>query len=432
MKQLYSPIISTLLLAATLLSASCTDDSTPSSTSAAPISFAAQVEGLETRNGQTGIMDNTTLTTTGFGVFAYGADGSLAKDDDDQVMFSNKSITYSAINPDLGSPEVHLHPSNWTYGSKLYDWDKNTIYSFLAYAPYVSGGAAGAGITEITANSLTSTTIDYEVAAQPSQSVDLLWGVKATTGIPWLNQTGETNDGLVLFTFHHALAAIGFHVQAIVDQDNQLSDLTDQSHVTGLLGYDCKVTLKSIMLYQAGDETKGFYTNGTLNLNNSNTANTPQWDERTGSTALTLGNGDIDAALLDQGDKSPDEMTNTGITEAANSQTVITKVGDKEQFFMLIPEAQKNYTAKIEYYITYNHPQGGYKRLDYTGANAGIATISNLPLTAGVKYYLNFVIGLKTLKLDVTAEDWTTGAPITLHTVVEHGTSANSSLAPRR
>lgn len=442
MKQFHS-YISTLILVATTLMGSCTTDDSPSNPAATnTIAFSAHVENLHTRAEKTGCMDYLTLSGTGFGVFGYNsAKSTYTTSLSPEEEFCGTQVNYTGTEEQAkedANTTLFAYPNHWSYGTAK-EWNEDDKRSFFAYAPYVTASdisAATCGITGIAPSSTAGTgdpTITYKVASSPKESVDLLWGINSETGFPWLNATAEETGGNIHFTFFHALAAIGFHVQAIVDQDNNLTDLTDQSNVAGLLGTNCKVTLKSIQLYQDGNETGGFYTNGILNLNNA-TANTPNWTTKDGTTALTLSREDIDDALVDQGDKSPSDMTNTGITETANTQTVIAKESGKEQFFMLIPETEsskKTYTAKIEYYITYNNPNGDYTRLDYTGNDAGIATISNITLTAGIKYYLNFVIGLKTFKLNVTAEDWK-GNPIELYTQIEHGTSANSSLAPRR
>lgn len=427
MKHIHSYILS-LVVAASVLMVSCSNDDVSSEGTNTPITFGAQVEGLSTRAGQTGVMDNTTLATTGFGVFSYSTSS-----DYDQWLTNATEIYYTQSGSDL--TDVHLHPSNWTYDTQK-EWTKNTKISFLAYAPYVAAGASGAGITSVSGTSLGETTIGYQVATKPSESVDLLWGINGTTGKPWIDATAEKTGGLILFTFHHALAAIGFHVQAMVDSENNLVDLGDESK-TGLLGTDCKVTLKSITLKP---NSGGFYGSGVLNLNN-NVDYSPYWTTKSGTIAeLKVDNvegedyEDIDEALSDQGDKKPSGeggMTNSGITETANFQTVIAKSGGKEQFFMLIPDAAKNYTATIEYYVTYKTSNDTYKRLDYTGVNAGKATITGLALQAGIKYYLNFVIGLTTLKLNVTATDWT-NTPVNLNVTIERGTSANSSLVKER
>ena len=111
-----------------------------------------------------------------------------------------------------------------------------------------------------------------------------------------------------------------------------------------------------------------------------------------------------------------------GITESANEQTVI----KNDKLFMLIPQAAQaaqDYTIAIDYFLTYK-TETGYHREEKTGT----ATIKNLELAAGVKYYLNLVFGLTTFKLSVDATDWE-GQNINTTVVIETGTGAGMSLA---
>jgi hypothetical protein len=280
-------------------------------------------------------------------------------------------------------------------------------------------------------------TISYTVATNPAESVDLLWGVRTDTseksGLPWKNvQQGQTTSA-VLFTFYHALCALGLHAQVMVDQTNDTDDLGDLSQLGTVGSSDgCKVTLKSITITPA---TTAFHQSGILNLNNTK-AHTPNWTDKTGTIAnLELNSAStIDAKLLDPdtsdfGVANPSNtgvMSNSsvpGITESANSQAII----KDDNLFMLIPQAAQNYTITIQYYITYKTTGENYHREAHTGT----ATISNLTLSAGVKYYLNLVFGLTTFKVSVDAVDWEESTtPVTIAS--ELGTSAGHSLAPRK
>lgn len=58
----------------------------------------------------------------------------------------------------------------------------------------------------------------------------------------------------------------------------------------------------------------------------------------------------------------------------------------------------------------------------------GTATLRNIELMAGVKYYFNLVFGLTTFKVSVDAVDWDEStSSVTIAT--ETGTSASNSLA---
>jgi hypothetical protein len=266
------------------------------------------------------------------------------------------------------------------------------------------------------------------VSTVPSTSVDLLWGVHSETGFPWLNVTrANKTTSAVLFTMRHALCAIGYHAQVMVNEKNQLTDLTDESSF-GTIGTGCRVTLKKITLAPKSGGAN-FYASGTLNLNNTE-KNTPLWTLADGDRTVTqLKLTEIDAKLMDPAPADNEAvksfMTTTtvpGITESANSQTVIT--GDN--VYMLIPDGEQDYTATVEYYVTYKTGTDSYNRTQYTGT----ANIEKLTLKPGTKYYLNLVFGLTTFKLVVTAQDWDEKA-VSTTIVVEDGTSASSSLSRR-
>lgn len=407
------------------------------------IRFGAQVQEPVTRAQQPGSMDFNKLATTGFGVYGYGPATADYSSGAGPTLFSNAKVAYHATASADESTTLAV-PGSWSYAwnggrteevvSQLKTWPKSTDtaqkLTFFAYAPYMESGGTEPGITSVSADG--APTIGYTVADNPAASVDLLWGVQSETGLPWIDVTrAKKSASAVLFTMRHALCAVGYHAQVMVNKDNELTDLVDASSSAGgtKIGSTCRVTIESITL-KPKTAGKYFFKKGSLNLNNS-TPNVPNWtktptasdDDRIAS--LELSGEKINAELRDDpatgttfmaGDDVP------GITETANTQAVI--AGD--DVYMLIPDDAQGYTATIDYYVTYKTGDGTYQRTRYTGT----ATIENLALKAGTKYYLNLVFGLTTFKLTVTAEDWT-DTPITVETVAETGTSASSSLSRR-
>jgi hypothetical protein len=412
-----------------------------------------EVKTPETRSQHTGSMNFTELKGTGFGVYGYEVDGTYNSASSAPSLFStgaNTHVTFIAGGKDPTTTVVH--PGNWEYAASsanVKPWVSGKKYTFFAYAPYMSAGegtqGTNAGINTISTGN-GDPKITYTVATDPAESVDLLWGVRTDTkkesGLPWIDVTKGATTSAVLFTFYHALCAIGLHAQVMVDQANDTNDLGDLSQL-GTIGdaNGCKVTLKSITITPAGlpDEVPAvaatFFTKSAqLNLNNT-TKHQPLWENTSGTIANLVLNSSttIDAKLLDpQSGDTPltsgeiaTFMANSslpGITESANSQTVI----KNDKLFMLIPQipqAAQDYTIAIEYFLTYK-TETGYHREE----KSGTATIKNLELAAGVKYYLNLVFGLTTFKLSVDATDWE-GQNINTTVVIENGTSASQSLA---
>lgn len=419
------------------------------------------------RAQHTGSMDFTQLKVTGFGVYGYKGEYNNASSlptlfKVGEGVGANKHVTF--ISGDTDPTTLLTHPGSWDYTNatiaNLKEWETGEKYTFFAYAPWMSSGEGTKG-TDAGINSIKTTdtagdpTIGYTVAEDPANSVDLLWGVRsddgtnntssAYNGKPWKDvKLGDTHSA-VLFTFYHALCAIGLHAQVMVDQTNDKDNLGDVSQL-GTIGSPngCKITLKSITITPAGTadtnesitNAVNFHQSAKLNLNNT-TAHQPLWSDYTGTIAsLVLDDADeIDAKLLDPvtsdfSDPNPshydvmtDERYDTevpGITETANTQTII----KNDKLFMLIPQDAQNYRFTIEYYMTYKTKGEGYHREAFTGT----ATIHDLKLVAGVKYYLNLVFGLTTFKLTVDAVDWDESTtPVTIAT--ETGTSAGHSLA---
>lgn len=411
-----------------------------------------EVKSPVTRAQHTGVMNFAKLETTGFGVYGYeGTDAYNASTSEFELFAPNTPVTFiSGGTPPTTNLDI---PGNWKYtetSEGLKEWKAGKKYTFFAYAPYMSAGegiyGTDAGINSISTGA-GDPTIQYTVATDPAESVDLLWGVRTDTsdktGLPWIDiQKGQTTSA-VLFTFYHALCAIGLHAQVMVDQENDTDNLGDLSQL-GTIGKadGCKVTLKSITITPVGipahDDVEAvaavpFHKSGVLNLNNT-TQHEPLWTP-SGTTIESLelnSAATIEAGLLDPNPDHEDDATGhevmtsesydtevPGIVESANTQHII----KNDKLFMLIPQAAQDYDITIEYFLTYK-TEAGYHREAKTGA----AKIKNLELAAGMKYYLNLVFGLTTFKLNVMATDWV-GETINPTVVIETGTSASNSLA---
>ena len=405
-----------------------------------------EVKSPVTRAQHTGSMDFAQLETTGFGVYGYEGDAEYNYSTTVYNLFAaNTHVTFI----DGGTtPTTNLDiPGSWKYTDTtegLKEWKADKKYTFFAYAPYMSVGegtfGTDAGINTISTGA-GDPTIAYTVAVDPAKSVDLLWGVRTDTsdksGKPWKDlQQGKTASA-VLFTFYHALCAIGLHAQVMVDQKNDTDNLGDLSQM-GTIGdaNGCKVTLKSITITPAGTTSPvtaavPFHKSGVLNLNNV-TQHVPNWSSTSGTLeSLVLNSAEtIEEGLLDPHPGDFEELTpgNTGvmtnvsvpgIVETANTQHIIK--GDN--LFMLIPQDAQDYDITIEYFLTYKTETGYHRE-----AKTGTAKIKNLELAAGMKYYLNLVFGLTTFKLNVMATDWV-GETQNTTVVIETGTSAGHSLA---
>ena len=394
-----------------------------------------EVKSPESRAQHTGIMNFTELETTGFGV--YGYKGEYNNESSTPTLFEGGANTHVTFIEGGTEPTTTIvHPGNWKYAEtkeNLRKWEKNEKYTFFAYAPYMSAGEGTQG-TDAGINTINGDpTIAYTVATDPAQSVDLMWGLRSDTGFPWKDVTSTTSAGSVMFTFYHALCAIGYHAQVIVDKDNNLTDIEDASGIAAI-GTDCKVTIKSITLEPNSANSKPglFYQSGVLNLNNG-TAHTPNWGSPIGSIAsFVLSGSQIDSKLLDPAPADDSAIATfmgnasiPGVVQSANTQSVIAKDGSgNEQFYMLLPYEAKDYKMTVKYFITYKTGADTYFR---SAELTGDADLNDMELKPGIKYYFNMVFGLTTFKLDVLAKDWD-GQTINTSVVIENGTSASQSL----
>lgn len=446
--------ISMLLMLTVLLAACSSEEDLPQQKAGKAIALEAQVVAPATRAGSTGTIDYSVLARSeyGFGVFAYKADDGFTN-------WTNKQFVYtgSESNPVGDLEPVHLHSGNWT--ATGVDWPRHSrqAISFLAYAPYVSSGDIAAspttGITAVSGSAIDNTKVTYAIATTPTDAVDLLWAVREEANragnlrLPWLNTSikdstslvQNVTDGNVTLTFHHALSAIGFHVQTMIDKTNNTGDLVDESDVTGVLGTDYKITIKKLTL------SGNFYPNAKLNLNNT-VSGVPLWEEHTASASntLTVANSLINAAFKHPDDASTTSVANataimdgsmTGVTQEAEqlliktTELAGTPTYQQEQCLMVIPNSEKqNYTLTIDWCLS--HKKGAtYTAEDHT-SNITIPS-SELPLVAGTKYYINLVFNLKSVKYAITATDWNTET-VNSNATFDHGTSASESLGKKR
>ncbi|GEM_PF-1272343 len=421
----------------------------------APISFdVAEVVEAKTRSGSAGNIDYNVLSKSGYGF------GVIAGE---PLNWTNQQVTYSEGAGTDNPGSAFFYPSKWYYTGDVKYWVKDVndaAVNFYAYAPYVASPAAGTGITAIS-----GTDVSYAIDTDITNGVDLLWGVKGSTGLPWTNTTyTATGDGKqptggpVLFTFRHALAAIGFRTQVMINKENITTDFEDESAINGVLWNsdvtkrgNYKVTIKKIELIG------NFHPSGTLSLDNG-TKNVANWTTKTDATAQTLTvsadpNGDDDSAdgqimasirhphvkentTEGVGDDDTDaetimkSATITGVSQDVQQQVVINDANGKESCFFVIPSAARDYTLKLYWCVSAKLPDNETERY-IAEDHENTINISSLELKAGRKYLLTFVIGLKLIGLTVEATDWNT-EEMDAQITIEHGTSASESLAKRR
>lgn len=410
-----------LAAAALLAFAACssTDESANSQTVAdlQPVSFGTYVNQSVTRAGTTGDIINTTnlKDANGFGVFAYYTDN---------VEYSGTTIPNFMYNQQVTSTDG----TTWTYTPIKY-WpneygstatsEGTDMVSFFAYAPYVAvstttGQVTGdktSGITQTGRNSTSGDpTVKYIVSGEDA-GVDLLWGVNASNGLPWLNQTrtaGATGDDKITFTFRHALAKLTPTIKTSIEIDNKT-----------------KVYVRSIII-------TGFASKGTLNLNNIE-ADKPLWYNYDGSD-LTF-----DGLTINDGRKDGRE----GSTEQANEKNkwlnpnLVQSTAWGAGAMPGVTSTSANLLKNASIYVI---PSGGTEAVDVTiiydvetedanlstnlsdGTTKGSSVENRITKTvsfgtpsgfeAGKAYTINMTLGMKDVKVDAAVSAWDVVDPI--------------------
>lgn len=369
--------------------------------------------GVYVPQTKAGLAGQTTTTTIrlgeashgGFGVFAYYTDDALYNSTTKPNFMYNQGVFWNSTKWEY-SP-VKYWPNE--YGDDAHSAATDYV-SFFAYAPYVSNtdfaSPGSYNITGKSANSATGDpTITYVVDPTPSTAVDLCWAVNAATGLPWLNQTKhsvtQTTPGTVDLKFKHALARFNVNVRGMFDEVRESEGQVSTADVDG----HTKITIEKV-------EISGtFFPSGTLNLNND-VANTAKWiTADAAATTLTIPNTDIHSSLKATVNGETTFPGITGVTKTnVNIFTGNAPAKADATYYTFIPKASTTtLNVKITYYVTTQDTN-----LEGEDADHQIICVKNVidksidftSFVCGKNYNLNIVLGMTTVKLEATVEDW--------------------------
>ena len=464
----------TLALAAALtLLAGCTTrefgyDDDPEG-GAVAVSFDSYMQRNQaTRAQQTGAMDDGTLRTTGFGVFAVhhlDATGTYAYDDVGASTGFN--FMYNEHLQHNGSAWAYAPVKYWPNDNADADADEGTAtgslqhhyVSFFAYAPYTDHTAAppADGITDMSANSTMSgsAALTYRTSAtksfDPETSVDLLWAEQTD-----LFKTRDTGEGYVSGTvrlpFRHALSKLQIAVKGFFDHTDGGTTLSpdpygnnvdastriliesvtmdgsplftrgdmflaprgalqpywqcSDAYAVTSFGYDSQDINAQLSNYNNGDGLSGSYwTEGNKRLNTEASHSLLSTDYATAAEALA------DVEALPQG--------------VTNSETALTK--DPDQYWLLVPTngyvadgGTKRMTVNMVYYvITYDErlTMNTPRYVSIVKNDVSYTFDGAFTLEPGKHYKLLLQPGLTTVKFTLSVgEEW--DSPIMLNPVV--------------
>ena len=350
-------------------------------------------------------------STNGFGVFAYYTDAktyaeaATAGTNKPNFMY-NQQVTYSS--PKWTYSPVKYWPNEHGASAVSTDTDKLT---FLAYAPYVANfqigtdkgvsikdnqataAAATEGIIAMTANDAAGdATLTFKVPASGDNQIDLLYGVMAETyqdvenatigavGGPLQNLTKQKTNGQIKILFKHALAKVAIDIKEVVNAAAPTTSVNPASDGT-------KVVVKSVKLKGT---TIG--TQGSLNLY------THAWSNLTTATEFTVSPLPAAISVADAPTAFP---TIAGVDEDGLDKTID---------FMLIPSTTTPATTITGVEIVY------YVCTEDTQLAGGVSVVENkisknfataVTLEQGKQYNLNILLGLTSIDLTATVDDWT-------------------------
>ena len=376
------------------------------------VSFDVYTHGaLETKAGYPGEINLDALKVTGFGVYGYIS----SKPD----FMANQHVTYSG---------------SWVYSPVKY-WPKqdNVNIDFYAYAPYVEQSDFAAlgdaqadaalaeptkeGIVYIHPNNVATTPkIVYRTPKDPSNSVDLMFGVAAeahtspvvTAGLPFLNMTKLKLGEKMKFNFKHALTKL------VVNVDGYFDEVNGSTPGNNNVDPNTRVVIKSVNI-----KTTQLAVGGTLDLNNT-VANTPNWTVGTTLSAFNASAGyDLPiASYLKYIEDNTESVTHfsqqpLGVTKTTQSLMGYGIDGTTAASLLFVPAGDAaDLTITITYEVITRDPNLG-KGYSIT-ENPVTSTIAaaNLGANAFKAVYattLNLHLGLASVKFDATITDWETG-----------------------
>lgn len=320
-------------------------------------------------------IDALKASKDGFGVFAYytGADKYL---NDEEKAWCAPNFMYNQ--------QVNWNGSMWSYDPVKY-WP-NSIdekVSFMAYAPHVASinetGETGykTGITKVPTNTETGEPkLEFTMSENAYEQTDLLYSE------PVLDVTKQKIDEKIQFQFKHALTRVGFKRVAMVDEvDKKTGESGNHNpgeHNPLTEGTTVQITKVELRSAQFGKS-------GTLNLHSGIWENV-QPEKQT--YTLTAEDFSEYATLTPENATSPMQLN------------------ADDKYLMIMPTKEQE-SISLELTVTYNVIT---EDSQLAGGESQITSKVTTPFTfhfdTGKAYNFVLHIGLTSVKLDASVEDW--------------------------
>jgi len=444
-KFLFTLAVAAAMVAACTMNIDSADDMTPAEDQG--LGFGAYLNrGVTTKAGNTGELTTDVLKgrNVGFGVLAYYTGEDLYNDSCKPDFMYNEKVTWDDRNGVWTYSPIKYWPNQ--HGSTASSEARDRL-TFFAYAPYVavqpSTGAVTTaqdmGITALSRNNAAGNPmVRYVASFNPSQCVDLCWGVSkngltasvdgnnnhVVKGYPYIDVLKLKTGDKIEFDFHHALSALNVKIDAVIDAEtpgtatNPGKDLDAATHI-----YVRSVTFE------------GLTTKGSLILN-SNAIQGPEWIDYLGMDHLsvapvTVYDGRRNGKEGIEGSVATDE-TPTGlnpvlvqskpysaqdVTDGVTTTPVNLFNGNADATVYVIPNGEP-----LRITISYDVETKDDKLAAFLsdGETYGSSVPNNITKTvtidgrdlvmkAGLKYVINLHLGMTSVKFDATVTDWGDG-----------------------
>lgn len=326
------------------------------------------------------VMDLPALKEKGFGVFGYytgDVDYNTVSPGHLPNFMYNQEVTWKGDDTDGGM---------WQYTPVKY-WPNNPLeeVSFFAYAPYTDTFGA-TGITAITSNTTAGDPkLSFKMDLNVDNQVDLLYSNNA------MDINKQTIAEKVNLRFKHALSRIAFKRVAVINE-NSVENGNEDNGNSELSKHGIALTANStVVINSVSISSSQFGESGDLNLR------TGEWENyKTGSLTYNLSaeNNDFINSTL-----TPDNATTVmNLTKDDKYLMVMpTPVIDKysnEQIPVLV-------TVKFDVITEDPNLAGGQSKI-----TSEVTAPFNFAFQAGKSYNFVLHIGLTSVKLDATVEDW--------------------------
>jgi hypothetical protein len=326
------------------------------------------------------VMDLPALKEKGFGVFGYYTgteDYNVTTPNHTPNFMYNQEVTWKGDDADGGV---------WQYAPVKY-WPNNPLekVSFFAYAPYIETPGA-TGITAFTSNTTVGDPkLSFKMDENVDNQVDLLYCNNA------MDLNKQTIAQKVELRFKHALSRVRFKRVAVIDE-NSVENGNDDKGNSELSKHNIALSEKStVVINSVSFASSQFGESGDFNLR------TGEWDTyntKPHTYTLTADNGDF--------------INNTLTPDNATTVMNLTK-DDKYLMVMPTPVIDKFSNKEIPIMVTVNFDvitedpklAGGQSKI-----TSEVTAPFNFAFQAGKSYNFVLHIGLTSVKLDATVEDW--------------------------